>query len=207
MGTVHPIERLRYVARLGADRPDVIAREAAGALLVCAHSPAELVVAGRRLLDHHPAAGPLWWVVSVALTAPDPHQAVRDALEALETDTTPARAQYLVGEEAPGTVVTVEAWALGETGALVGPVDGAAARRQRSRGGPVWVVAGVGRTLPPPVWSVVMSRVEAMLEGGQVSLLPPGDIDAVIGPQGRTGFAEACRPVDFPIAPELLGRR
>src|SRR5688572_18563757 len=77
---MHPIERLRYVARIGSDRPDLVAREAAGALLSCAGRPAELVVACRRLLDRQPAAGPLWWIVSRALTAPEPAAAIYAAL-------------------------------------------------------------------------------------------------------------------------------
>ena len=67
---MHPIERLRYVARLvgraagrsSSGRP----RRALGGL---GFDPAGLVTACRRVLDRHPTAGPLWWLAARVLTS------------------------------------------------------------------------------------------------------------------------------------------
>ena len=55
---VHPIERLRYVARArGADAESLV-RETAGALRGLGLDPSGLVVACRRIVERHPTSGP-----------------------------------------------------------------------------------------------------------------------------------------------------
>lgn len=69
---MHPIERLRYVARAtGAPEEDVV-REAAASLAGFADDPASLVTACRRLIDRHPANGPIWSLCARTLAAADP---------------------------------------------------------------------------------------------------------------------------------------
>ena len=48
---VHPIERLRYVARAGGVDHDVLVRETAAALGALGFDPAGLVTACRRIID------------------------------------------------------------------------------------------------------------------------------------------------------------
>ncbi|MEZ5183570.1 MAG: hypothetical protein R2702_17100 [Acidimicrobiales bacterium] len=69
---MHPIERLRFVARAtGAPDEDVVS-EAAASLASFASDPTSLVTACRRLIDRHPANGPVWWVCARTLLAADP---------------------------------------------------------------------------------------------------------------------------------------
>lgn len=66
---MHPIERLRYVARAGGADPSDLVSEAADALASFEHDPAGLVAAARRLVARHPAVGPMWWMCSRVLVA------------------------------------------------------------------------------------------------------------------------------------------
>lgn len=65
---MHPIERLRYVARASGAPQAALVRETAAALGSLAFDPAGLVTACRRVLDRHPASGPLWWLAARVLT-------------------------------------------------------------------------------------------------------------------------------------------
>src|SRR5215213_4877403 len=64
---VHPIERLRYVARAGGLDLVELVQDAALALSGFADDPAALVTACRSLVDRHPAAGPVWWLAARVL--------------------------------------------------------------------------------------------------------------------------------------------
>jgi hypothetical protein len=68
---VHPIERLRYVARSSGVPQAILVRETAAALGGLGFDPAGLVTACRRVLDRHPTSGPLWWLCARVLTAVD----------------------------------------------------------------------------------------------------------------------------------------
>jgi translation initiation factor 2B subunit (eIF-2B alpha/beta/delta family) len=85
---VHPIERLRYVARAGDVPTAPLVREAAIALASFAHDPVELLTACRQLIERRPTSGPLLWVTARMLTGTDPGTEAWDAVEALERDTT-----------------------------------------------------------------------------------------------------------------------
>ncbi|MGH9208547.1 MAG: hypothetical protein ACRD1G_18670, partial [Acidimicrobiales bacterium] len=61
---MHPIERLRYVARADGAGPSALVRAAAGALAGFSGEPVALVTACRRLVDRHPAVGPMWWLAA-----------------------------------------------------------------------------------------------------------------------------------------------
>lgn len=85
---VHPIERLRYVARArGADAESLV-RETAGALRGLGLDMSGLVVACRRIVERHPTSGPLWWLSARMLTSADPLAAARAAVEEVESDPT-----------------------------------------------------------------------------------------------------------------------
>jgi len=85
---VHPIERLRYVARAGGFDQIDLAREAADALASLWGEPAELVNACRRILHHHPLAGSLWVMATRVLVAPDARRAALQFLDELNADLT-----------------------------------------------------------------------------------------------------------------------
>jgi hypothetical protein len=85
---VHPIERLRYVARATGAEPDDVVREAAGSLAAFADDPAALVTACRRLIERHPANGPIWWLCARTLVAADPADEVWRAATEFHQDAT-----------------------------------------------------------------------------------------------------------------------
>jgi hypothetical protein len=83
---VHPIERLRAVARARNVDQRLLAREAAMVLGVLADDPFGLVTSCRRLLDRHPGAGALWWACARLLDAADPRAEARAIVRDLEDD-------------------------------------------------------------------------------------------------------------------------
>lgn len=89
---MHPIERLRWIARADDEPAASLASEAAWTLGELAQQePTALLTACRRLLDRHPACGPLWWVSARLAAADDPVEVARRAAAELCSDTTPGR--------------------------------------------------------------------------------------------------------------------
>src|SRR3954451_5530861 len=72
VGIVHPIERLRYVARSSGAPQEVLVRETAGALAALGFDPPGLVTACRRILDRHPLSCPFGWLAARVFTGNDP---------------------------------------------------------------------------------------------------------------------------------------
>ena len=107
---MHPVERLRSVSRWAVD-DDALAAEAAEALAAFSFDPAGLVVSCRRLLAHHVGNGPLWWVCSHVLAAPDPAEACREAIARLDADRTADRlAASLPLQSRDDEVIAVVGW-------------------------------------------------------------------------------------------------
>jgi hypothetical protein len=84
----HPIERLRWVARAEGAGASLLAREAAGALASIGDDLPGLVTGCRRLIDRHPAVGPLWWLAARALAAEEPMRECYVAASDLDADPT-----------------------------------------------------------------------------------------------------------------------
>ncbi len=98
---------MRYVARAtGADHA-LLAREAAGALASFGDDPAGLVTACRRLIEHHPTNGSLWWLAARVLLAENSAREAFDAAADLDGDSTP---QVLAGVLPEGGRVCVLGW-------------------------------------------------------------------------------------------------
>lgn len=90
VGRVHPIERLRAVARAREVDQSLLASEATSVLGAFAGDPLGLVTACRRLLERHPSAGALWWSFARLLDAADVRaesHAVRRDLEGVPAAT------------------------------------------------------------------------------------------------------------------------
>src|SRR5438105_4963027 len=105
---MHPIERLRYVARAAGADPSVLVRETAEALAaVAADDPMGLVPACRRLIDRHITAAPMWWLVARVLTASDPIAEAWLAAEQIDTDPT---AGVVTRELPDDATVTIVGW-------------------------------------------------------------------------------------------------
>jgi hypothetical protein len=101
---VHPIERLRAVARARDLEQTLLASEAASVLGSLAFDPMSLLTSCRRLIDRHPAAGALWWACARLLAADDARAEARRI--ALDLDDDPARIDLSL-ELPDGAVVTV----------------------------------------------------------------------------------------------------
>ncbi|MYG98123.1 MAG: hypothetical protein F4011_05300 [Acidimicrobiaceae bacterium] len=85
---MHPIERLRYVARAGAVPVGPLVREAAAALSSFADDPKGLLTSCRRLLDRRRDCGPLVWLAARMLSAMDPRAEAARVVSELDADPT-----------------------------------------------------------------------------------------------------------------------
>jgi hypothetical protein len=104
---VHPIERLRYVARAsGADQAALV-RETAGSLGAFRDDPPGRVMACRRMLARHVTSGPLWWLSSRVCTAPDPMHEAWAAVDDFEADRTARELSLALPDDA---VVCILGW-------------------------------------------------------------------------------------------------
>jgi hypothetical protein len=102
---MHPIERLRYVARAGGVDQGELVREAASALSGLGDDPGGLIMSCRRLLVRHPTAGALWFLCARLLTAGDVRAEAWAVTEELEHDGTAGHLARLLPDEARITVV------------------------------------------------------------------------------------------------------
>jgi hypothetical protein len=265
---VHPIERLRWVARAPEGDVTLVVTEAAGALASFADDPAGLVIACRRLLERRPSCAPMWWLASRVLCALDPGLEADMVAADLERDPTAValaeelpggtiavvgwpeqaglalRARHDDGSEAgrvlvvdaghPGwrlvdwlesvgvdarlvsperaakagrraALVLLEAHAFGPDGFVADAGSASLARAARDAGCPVWLVAGVGRWLPGPLYDALVARTERSPAAAALDMLPLDLVDEVAGPAGlaAAGSAGRDRP-GCPVAPELL---
>jgi hypothetical protein len=97
---MHPIERLRYVARASGADHGVLVRETASILAGFGFDPAGLVTACRRIVDRHTAVGPLWWLCSHMLTASDPMAAAWQCADRMEDDPTADQLALMLPDDA-----------------------------------------------------------------------------------------------------------
>lgn len=113
---MHPIERLRYVARAGGIDHGAMAEETARALAGFVDDPTGLVTACRRIVDRHPTSGPMWWLAARVLATNDPRAESFACVSALQDDPTPAALAYELPDD---VTVTVIGWPEQVGGALV----------------------------------------------------------------------------------------
>jgi hypothetical protein len=216
---MHPIERLRAVARAGWAPADVLASEAAWALAALGvHEPPALVPACRRLLARHPGCGPLWWLSARVLSAGDPVAEAETCALELDADVTPEQLDEAVGvrravrrggmgEIAAADVVVVPVDAVGPGGMVIdvdarGLVEGARAVEV-----PIWVEAGVGRLLPPRLWEAMTERLRRdPIRAGTGGVLESlAGVDRIVDRSGARPTLAAVSDVDCPEPSALLG--
>ncbi|HEX9546604.1 MAG TPA: hypothetical protein VF942_04660 [Acidimicrobiales bacterium] len=103
---MHPIERLRYVARASGADLSMLAQETAVALAdVVRVEPAGLVPACRRLIERHLTAGPVWWLASRVLTASDPALEAWAAAAVIDNDPTPDLLARAIPDDGTVTII------------------------------------------------------------------------------------------------------
>jgi hypothetical protein len=226
---VHPIERLRYVARAGWAGPGEFGAEAAWALAELAeHEPAALLPACRRLLERNPACGPLWWVAARLCTTGDPLSEAERCAEELDDDPTAELLEAAldaetrvvrhggIAEAAAADVVLVDTDAMGPTGMVLDPDDCGLLEAARTCESEVWVVAGAGRVLPPRLWQALLERLDMPgtrarrahhmfddLAPRRVVVADLRNVTRVAGPFGVRSQAEALALAGCPEPPEL----
>jgi hypothetical protein len=89
---VHPIERLRWIARADGESAATIASEAAWTLgELGAEEPAAVLTASRRLVERHRSSGPLWWVCAHMVASDDPLETAHRISAELYSDAVPDR--------------------------------------------------------------------------------------------------------------------
>jgi hypothetical protein len=102
---VHPIERLRYVARSSGAPQDLMVRETAAALASFGDDPSGLVTACRRIVGRQLTAGAMWWLCSRMLCAPDPLAEARHAVAEIEDDATARQLAHALTDAASVLVI------------------------------------------------------------------------------------------------------
>ena len=102
---MHPIERLRYVARASGGDQRMLVRETAAAIAGLDLDPPGLVVACRRIVERHPTAGALWWLCASLLAANDPFREAWSLADEVDDDPTPTQLMQLLPDEARVCIV------------------------------------------------------------------------------------------------------
>lgn len=97
---MHPIERLRYVARASGAPQRLLVDETAMALRAFRNDPQGLVTACRRIVSRQPTSGVLVWLAARVLTAPDPLDELVAAAEAVDDDRTAHELRHALPDDA-----------------------------------------------------------------------------------------------------------
>jgi hypothetical protein len=193
---VHPIERLRYVARASGADQTLLVRETAQALAAFRDDPAGLVAACRRIVDRHPTSGPLWWLCARVLTSPDGQREAWAAVDEIEEDATSGELAFALPEDATACVV---GWPelVGEALPPRGDVEVLAVDSLGEGSGLVrrLVQAGIDAVDVPP------SGLGAAVTSSDVLLLEAVAVgpDGFVAVSGSLAAATVARHADVPV--------
>lgn len=193
---MHPIERLRYVARSDGAPADVLVRESATALGAYRGDPAGMLTACRRMLDRQLTCAPLWWLCARMLCSPDPVAEGDAAVDQLSSDTTGSNLAAALGDD---WTVVVPGW----------PGQTHTAFRRRGDLAVVLVdVAGEARhaaeqleQLDVDVRAVPARSVAAAVHKADVVLVESFAVgpEAALVPAGSRAAASVARIADTPV--------
>lgn len=189
---MHPMERLRYVARAEGTPQRLLVAETADALLDVVDDHAGLVTACRQMVQRQPTAAALVWLAAHLLDADDPRTVAWDLVDAIEEDPT---ARELAHDLAADAVVVTHGWpevvtdGLGRRGDLT----------LRVLDGPV-----VARRLPEFAVEPVEGPFAAMaaaIEGADVVVLEAmaAGPSAFVADVGATAVAACARHLAVPV--------
>lgn len=177
---VHPIERLRYVARCSGAPQELMVRETAAALVAFADDPSGLVTACRRIVSRQLTSGPMWWLCSRLLTAADPLAEARAVVDEIDSDPTSRRLADELGQDA--TVLVLDA----------SPQIARALARRGDLGVLVVDVFADGDTATNQLRAVGMDAEDVPLSGLAAAVLTADIVlieATVLGPTGLIGVA------------------
>jgi hypothetical protein len=102
---MHPIERLRYVARASGAPQSLLVSETATALSSFGSDPQALVTACRRVVWRQPTSGALVWFCARVLTAGDASAEIWEAAGLVQADPTAAQLSRALPSDATVTVL------------------------------------------------------------------------------------------------------
>lgn len=178
---MHPIERLRFVARSQGAPAGLLVEESAAALAAFRDDPAGLVAACRRIVDRQLSCGPLWWLCARLLCSPEPMAEAHAVVAELDADPTARLLAAALPDDATAVVVGRPDQSMaslarrGDVEVLVVDVDGdadAVARRLAHAG---CDASGVpARAVGPAVAGAGVVLVEALAVGPGEALVATG---------------------------------
>lgn len=178
---MHPIERLRFVARSQGAPAGILVEESAIALSAFADDPAGMVAACRRIVDRHLSCGPLWWLCARMLCAPDPMAEARAAIGALAADRTVRSLASALPDDARVVLVgdgelTLEALVRrGDVRSVVVDVDGSASEVAAALARhDLDATAVPSRSVGSAVSAADLVLVEVLAAGPTAALVPSG---------------------------------
>ena len=193
---MHPIERLRYVARAGSAPDRVLVAESVPALTAFASDPGRLLVALRQLISRQPESPGLVVLGARMLDGLDPIEAAWALVDELESDASGDDADRLVAERGR-YVEVIDTVASGPTELLVPPGTTRWIEEARAAGSTVVALTPRGTRLPRLLWS---GHVERSRAGGRS--IPPNEVidaaavDQFIGPdQAGVGWSSDCSDI------------
>lgn len=180
---VHPIERLRYVARAGSAPDRILVAESVPALGAFARSPGAMLVALRQLIVRQPESAGLLALAAHMVQSLEPVEAGWAFAESLEMDRTTDQAEEIAISESGGTDV-IDSLVSGPSEMLVPTGTTAWIEHARSAGRSVVVVTPLGTRLPRLLWRSYLERNGFSPDHRDVELLDLDTFDDVIGPEG-----------------------
>lgn len=190
-----------------------------------------LVTACRRLVRRRLGCGPLVWLAARMLTGADACREARDAMQRICRDPTAAElahalpvgasvlaagpddvtARVLGGREfigaadRPPDLLLIESDCVGPHRAVVAADALQAAQSAQSTGTRVWLVAGVGRTLPAQLYEAFSGEDHSSHRRGVAAINIDSHVTRLVTPVGVRTPAEArARRQDCPLALELI---
>lgn len=189
---MHPIERLRYVARAGSAPDRILVAESIPAFGAFARKPQMLLVAVRQLISRQPGSPGLLALGAHMMHALDPLEAGWDFSEALNEDRTADIAETIAVTESGGTDV-IDSIASGRTSSgaveVVCPLGTTAwVEHARAAGRSVAIVTPLGSRLPPMLWGSYLQRIDSS-DGQSTERLALDVFDDLIGPNGLASTA------------------
>ena len=180
---MHPIERLRYVARAGSAPDRILVAESVPAFSAFADNPGALLISLRQLIVRQPESPGLVVLGARILSAIDPIDAAWAFVDELESDQTGYLTDELAVDEAGGIEI-IETLASRSGLLLCPPGAGSWIAEARGLGRSVAATTPLGSRLPKLLWEGFLERSTAGSVGAPLELIETDSVDELVGPDG-----------------------